>query len=199
MSVDVDIDELRHEIKLKYAEVVETPDGEFHFHTGRKLAAHLGYDQESVDRLPDAAVESFAGIANPFALRSLEAGEVVVDLGSGAGFDCFLAADAVGPDGQVIGIDMTDEMLDKSRDTAAAMGLTNVEFRHGFLEDLPVDDASADVVIANGVINLVLSKRTAFREALRVLKPGGVLQFGDIANGAEVPEEAKAEIDLWTG
>lgn len=199
MTVEIDLEELRGEIKLKYAEVVETPDGDFHFHTGRKLAAHLGYDTAKVDALPDAAVESFAGIANPFAMRDLEPGEKIVDLGSGAGFDCFLAAADVGPSGQVIGVDMTQEMIEKSRATADAMGVDNVEFRDGFLEDLPVDDGWADVVIANGVINLCPHKRAAFDEAFRVLRPGGVIQFGDIANGAEVPEEARAEIDLWTG
>lgn len=199
MSVDIDIDELRSEIKAKYAEVVDTPDGDFHFHTGRMLAAHIGYEMVKVDALPEAAVESFAGIASPFALRDLEVGEKVVDLGSGAGFDCFLAANDVGPDGHVIGIDMTDEMIVKSRTTAASMGVENVEFREGFLEELPVADGWADVVIANGVINLCPDKRTAFEEAFRVLRPGGVIQFGDIANGAEVPPEALAEIDLWTG
>lgn len=199
MSAGIDIDELRSEIKSKYAEVVDTPDGQFHFHTGRMLAEHLGYDTAKVDALPDAAVESFAGIASPFALRNLRPGENVVDLGSGAGFDCFLAAADVGPEGLVIGVDMTTEMLDKSRATAADMGVTNVEFREGFLEDVPVPDGWADVVIANGVINLCPSKRTAFDEAFRVLRGGGVIQFGDIANGAEVPEEAKGEIDLWTG
>ncbi len=199
MSVSVDREELRGEIKKKYAEVVETPDGDFHFHTGRGLAASLGYDTAKVDALPDAAVESFAGVANPFAMRDLVQGEKVVDLGSGAGFDCFLAGADVGPTGKVIGIDMTEEMLKKSTATAAEMGVENVEFRAGFLEDLPVEDGWADVVIANGVINLCPSKRVAFDEAFRVLRPGGTIQFADIANGAEVPEEAKAEIDLWTG
>ncbi len=199
MTVDIDVNALRDEIKIKYAEVVETPDGDFHFHTGRELAKHIGYDPAKVAAMPDAAIESFAGIASPFALRDLEPGERVVDLGSGAGFDCFLAAADVGPTGQVVGVDMTEEMLDKSRATAAEMGVENVEFREGFLEDLPVEDGWADVVIANGVINLCPSKRVAFDEAFRVLRPGGVIQFGDIANGAEVPEEARAEIDLWTG
>jgi arsenite methyltransferase len=195
----VDTDQLRNEIKIKYAEVVKTPDGEFHFHTGRRLAAHIGYDTNKVGALPNEAVESFAGIASPFALRDLVKGENVLDLGSGAGFDCFLAAADVGPTGKVIGVDMTAEMLEKSTATAKAMGVDNVEFREGFLEDLPVEDEWADVVIANGVINLCPSKQAAFDEAFRVLKPGGFIQFGDIANGAEVPDAAKAEIDLWTG
>jgi arsenite methyltransferase len=198
-EITIDVEELRSEIKSKYAEVVETPDGDFHFHTGRMLAEHLGYPTEQVDELPDAAVESFAGIANPFALRDLEVGEIVVDLGSGAGFDSFLAAQAVGPTGNVVGVDMTDQMLTKSRTTAAAMGVDNVEFRDGYLEELPITDEFADVVIANGVINLCPSKRAALEEALRVLRPGGVIQFADIANGVEVPEAARGDIDLWTG
>ena len=198
-DLPIDIEELRDEIKSKYAEVVETPDADFHFHTGRMLAEHLGYPTDQVDALPDAAVESFAGIANPFALRDLEVGETVVDLGSGAGFDSFLAAQAVGSTGRVIGVDMTDEMLAKSRNTAAAMGVDNVEFLEGFLENLPIDDEHADVVIANGVINLCPSKRDAFEEAFRVLRPGGVIQFADIANGVAVPEQARGNIDLWTG
>jgi arsenite methyltransferase len=195
----VDVDELRDEIRTKYSAVVEDPHGDFHFHTGRFLAAHLGYDTDLVDSLPDAAVESFAGVANPFGLRDLEPGEKVVDLGSGAGFDTFLAAAVVGETGSVVGVDMTPEMLDKSRSTAADMGLTNVEFREGFLESLPVEDGWADVAIANGVINLCPDKRVAFEEAMRVLRPGGVLQFADIANGQPVPEGALNDIDLWTG
>jgi ubiquinone/menaquinone biosynthesis C-methylase UbiE len=138
-------------------------------------------------------------VANPFELRALQPGERVVDLGSGAGFDSFIAAGAVGPDGHVVGVDMTPEMLAKARSTAAAMRLTNVEFCSGYLEDLPVQDAWADVVISNGVINLCPDKAVAFTEAWRVLRAGGVLQFADIANGRPVPEEAMRQIDLWTG
>jgi len=199
MSVDIDIQELRAEIQVKYSEVVDTPHADFHFHTGRFLANHLGYHSELVDPLPDAAVESFAGIANPFHHRALEPGEKVADLGSGAGFDSFLAAAAVGESGHVVGIDMTHEMLDKSRKTAADIGADNVEFREGYLEALPIEDGWADVVISNGVFNLCPDKRAAFDEAWRVLRAGGVIQFADIANGRAVPEEAMAHIDLWTG
>lgn len=201
MSVDleVDVEELRSEVRAKYSAVVETPDAEFHFHTGRFLATHLGYDPKVVDPLPDAAIESFAGVANPFALRPLQPGEQVLDLGSGAGMDSFVAATAVGGDGRVVGVDMTPEMLVKSRRTAADMQVENVEFREGLIEALPVEDGWADVVIANGVINLCPDKRAAFDEAWRVLRPGGVLQFADIANGRPVPEEAMRHIDLWTG
>ena len=198
-ELPVDVDALRAEVQDKYRAVAIEPDAEYHFHTGRRLAAKLGYDPHVVDSLPDVAVESFAGVGNPFSIRALEAGDRVVDVGSGAGFDSFVAARAVGPTGSVIGIDMTAEMLTKSRATAAELGLTNVEFREGFAEALPVDDAWADVVISNGVINLCADKRAAFTEIRRVLRPGGVLQFADIANGRPVPPEALRDIDLWTG
>ena len=145
------------------------------------------------------AVESFAGVANPFSIRALEPGERVVDVGSGAGFDSFVAAHAVTPTGTVVGIDMTPEMLTKSRSTASRLGLTHVEFREGYAEALPVDDHWADVVISNGVINLCADKQAVFAEIRRVLRPGGVLQFADIANGRPVPPEALRDIDLWTG
>ena len=197
-EVMVDSIALREEVRKKYREVATDPHGDHHFHTGRFLAAHLGYDGELVDPLPDAAVESFAGVANPFSLGKLVPGERVVDVGSGGGFDSFVASAHVGESGRVIGIDMTQEMLDKSRSTAAAMGRDNVEFREGLAEELPVEDDWADVVICNGVINLCADKRQAFSEIHRVLRPGGRLQFADIANGKEVPEEAIADIDLWT-
>jgi arsenite methyltransferase len=199
MSVGIDIDELRTEIRTKYSEVVDTPDAEFHFHTGRFLAKHLGYDTDLVDPMPEAAVESFAGIANPFYHRPLEQGERVADLGSGAGFDSFLAGRAVGAQGRVVGVDMTPEMLDKSRKTAAEIGADNVEFREGYLEALPIEDGWADVVISNGVFNLCPDKRAAFDEAWRVLRAGGVLQFADIASARPVPEDVMHHIDLWTG
>jgi ubiquinone/menaquinone biosynthesis C-methylase UbiE len=148
--------------------------------------------------MPDAAVESFAGVANPFALRALSRGEKVVDAGSGAGFDSFIAAHQVGGEGRVVGVDMLDEMLEKSRNNAKLMGLGNVEFREGVLEEMPIEDRWADVVISNGVINLCADKKRAFGELWRVLRPGGRLQFGDIANGKPVPESAISNIDLWT-
>jgi ubiquinone/menaquinone biosynthesis C-methylase UbiE len=152
-----------------------------------------------VDELPDRAVESFAGVGNPFSLRQLRAGEHVVDVGSGAGFDTFVAAHHVGDEGRVVGVDMTDEMLTKARTTTELLGLSHVEFRHGLAEDLPVDDGWADAVISNGVINLCADKRAVFDEIHRVLKPGGALQFADIANGRPVPREAMRDVDLWTG
>ena len=197
-STPVDPAALREEVKSKYREVAENPHGSFHFHTGRRLARRLGYDTSVVDAMPDSAVESFAGVANPCALRPLEPGERVVDAGSGAGFDCFIAGKQVGERGRVVGVDMLDAMLVRSRDAAAQMGLGHVEFRDGLIEDMPVEDGWADAVISNGVINLCADKRRAFEEIWRVLRPGGWLQFADIANGKPVPESALRNIDLWT-
>jgi len=194
----VDPAALREEVKNKYRDVAQDPHGKYHFHTGRRLAKRLGYDDAVVERMPDEAVESFAGVANPFALQSLSPGERVVDVGSGAGFDCFIAARQVGSSGRVVGVDMLDAMLHKARSSAERMGLDNVEFREGLVEDMPVEDGWADVVIGNGVINLCADKRKAFEELWRVLKPGGRLQFADIANGKPVPAAAIANIDLWT-
>ena len=201
MNAELPVDPvaLREEVKSKYRDVARNPHGEHHFHTGRPLARRLGYDSSLVDSMPDAAVESFAGVANPFSLRALDPGEKVVDAGSGGGFDCFVAANQVGPQGKVVGIDMLPEMLEKSRKTTALMGLTQVEFREGLLENIPVQDGWADVVISNGVINLCVDKRQVFSELWRVLRPGGRLQFGDIANGKPVPASALRDIDLWTG
>jgi SAM-dependent methyltransferase len=195
----VDAAELREQVKEKYRQVATDPHGEHHFHTGRRLAALLGYPIEVVDPLPDRAVESFAGVGNPFSLRRLDEGSKVVDIGSGAGFDTFVAADQVGARGHVIGVDMTAEMLAKSRETAAQLAMTNIEFREGLAEDLPVKTGWADAVICNGVINLCADKKAAFTEIRRVLRPGGALQFADIANGRPVPVEAMRQIDLWTG
>jgi|SRR5919109_2259032 SAM-dependent methyltransferase len=197
-SVIVDSQALREQVRQKYKEVATNPDGKYHFHTGRFLAGHLAYDGVVLASLPDVAVESFAGVANPFSLRPLARGESVVDIGSGGGFDSFIAAKQVGPEGKVIGIDMTAEMLDKSRSTAGLLGFSNVEFREGLAEDLPIEDEWADVVISNGVINLCADKRRVFSEIFRVLRPGGRLQFADIANGKAVPEAAIRNIDLWT-
>jgi arsenite methyltransferase len=195
----VDPQTLREQVRDKYREVALDPNRTYHFHTGRPLAARLRYDTSAVDALPDRAVESFAGVGNPFSLRRLQRGERVVDVGSGAGFDSFIAAGQVGRSGRVIGIDMTPEMLTKSRRTAGALGYDHVEFREGLAEALPVDDGWADVVISNGVINLCADKRPVFAEIDRVLKPGGRLQFADIANGRPVPPEALRDVDLWTG
>ncbi len=197
-DVIVDAEALREQVREKYREVALEPEREFHFHTGRPLAKRLGYDQALVDALPDAAVESFAGVASPFALQALQAGERVVDVGSGADFDSFIAAAQVGAEGQVVGVAMTEEMLLKSRATAQQMNCRQVEFRDGLAEELPIEDGWADAVVSNGVINLCADKQRVFSEIARVLKPGGRLQFADIANGQPVPASAVRDIDLWT-
>jgi arsenite methyltransferase len=198
-DVLVDAAALRERVRDKYRQVALEPGAGFHFHTGRPLAHRLGYDPAVVDALPEEAVASFAGVANPFALRRLQPGERVVDVGAGAGFDAFIAATQVGVGGRVVGVDMTPQMLEKSRATAELFELGQVEFRQGLAEALPVADRWADVVIANGVINLCADKRAVFAEIWRVLKPGGWLQFADIANGRPVPARALRNIDLWTG
>ncbi|MDQ3980285.1 MAG: methyltransferase domain-containing protein [Actinomycetota bacterium] len=198
-SVLIDAEALREKVRDKYRSVAFAAGGPYHFHTGRPLAARLGYDPAVTAALPDRAVESFAGVGNPFSLRALEPGERLVDVGSGAGFDSFIAAGQVGPSGHVVGIDMTVEMLAKARETAERLGLGNVEFREGLAEALPVEDSWADVVISNGVINLCPDKKVVFAEIWRVLRPGGFVQFADIANGQPVPAEAMRDIDLWTG
>ena len=198
-DLPVDPDALREQVRGKYRDVAVDPGAGFHFHTGRALASRLGYEAAAVGALPDRAVESFAGVGNPFSLRRLAPGEKVVDVGSGAGFDSFIAAGQVNPAGRVVGVDMTPEMLAKSRQTAQALGLGQVEFREGLAEALPVTGGWADVVISNGVINLCADKQAVFAEIRRVLRPGGYLQFADIANGRPVPIDALRDIDLWTG
>lgn len=194
----VDPEALRAEVRLKYSAVATNPNGAFHFHTGRRLAELLDYPVDIRSSLPDAAVASFAGVDNPFGAGAIPVGGRIVDLGSGGGFDCFVAAELVGPTGSVIGVDMTPAMLDRARRVGLALELDNVEFRQGILEALPVPDGWADVVISNGVLNLVADKALVLAEARRVLRPGGVLQFADIAVGGEVPDAAKCDIELWT-
>jgi arsenite methyltransferase len=197
-ALPVDPEALREEVRSKYRAVAVDPHGSYHFHTGRPLTRRLGYEETVVALLPDSAVEAFAGVGNPFSLQALQPGERVVDLGSGGGFDCFVAARQVAPEGHVVGVDMTEEMLARSRAAATAIDLPNVEFRHGLIEDLPVEGGWADVVISNGVINLCADKRRVFSEIMRVLRPSGRLQFADIANGKDVPAAALRNIDLWT-
>lgn len=198
-SIKLDLQQLRQAIQKEYHEVAEKPDKGFHFIVGRPLAEKLGYDMSEVDALPESVVESFAGVGNPFALGTLEKGECVADLGAGAGFDSILAMRQVGRTGRVIGIDMTPSMLEKARDNASKTGHTQLEFREGYLEDLPIADDSVDVVISNGVFNLTPEKDRAFAEAFRILKPGGRMQVADILVQKEVPEAARNEVDLWTG
>lgn len=193
----MDPEALREQVRDKYRDVALDPTRALDFYIGRVLAARLGYAPRVVDALPDRAVESFAGIANPFSLRRLTSGEHVVDVGCGAGFDSFVAAGQIGADGRVVGIDMTAEMITKARDTARTLGLTNVEFQEGLAEQLPIDDGWADVVISNGAINLCTDKQAVFAEIHRVLRTGGCLQFADVANGRPVSAEALRDIDLW--
>jgi SAM-dependent methyltransferase len=194
----IDREALRAQVRQKYREVAVDPHGEFHFHTGRALAERLGYPADLLAYLPDSAVESFAGVANPFSLRAIEPGERVVDAGSGGGFDSLVAALLVGATGEVIGVDMTPEMLDKAGAERARLGINQLSYREGLLESLPVPSGWADVVISNGVFNLCADKPGVLAEVFRVLKPGGWLQFADIANGREVPAAAIDNIDLWT-
>lgn len=198
-GLNLNIEELRDSIRQEYAAVAKEPERGFHFHTGRKLAAILGYPDEWIDALPAGAAESMAGTGNPFSLGEIRPGETVVDAGSGAGADSLIAARLVGPTGRVVGVDMTPEMLAKAWRNAAEAGLTNVEFREGYLEALPVPDNWADVVISNGVLNLLPDKDAALREMYRVLKPGGRLQIADILLQRPVPDDAKSDVTLWTG
>jgi SAM-dependent methyltransferase len=193
------LDDLRVEIKKEYTDVARNPNKGYHFHTGRRLADILGYDEALYVGLPEANIASFAGTGNPFALGPIHPGETIVDIGSGAGFDSLIASRLVGPTGRVIGFDMTDEMLKKARAGAAAMGATNIEFRQGLAEALPLPDDFVDVVISNGVLNMMLDKVATLAEWCRVLKPGGRLQVGDILVERAVPVEALDDISLWTG
>ena len=194
----VDVDRLRSEIRIKYSEVAEQPEAEHHFHTGRKALDHLGYDPASLAALPPRAVDAFAGVAHVFHYGLPAEGERVIDIGSGSGTDALIAASAVGPSGAVVGVDMNDAMLERARSAAQASGLGNAEFKSGVAEELPVPDGWADVVISNGVLNLVPDKLAAYQEIFRVLRPGGRLQVSDICVDHAVPEEAQQDVDLWT-
>jgi len=198
IEVDIDVELLKSEIKKTYSAVSQEPERDFIFPTGRDWAEDLGYPAELAN-VPDSAVESFAGVANPWTMGRLAAGERVLDLGSGAGTDSLVAAQMVVPDGRVTGIDMTSAMLAKARAAAAEMGVTNVEFVEGEAEGLPFADASFDVVISNGVIDLIPDKDAVFAELYRVLEPGGRMQIADVTIENTVSEEGRRNIDLWTG
>jgi SAM-dependent methyltransferase len=197
--VDVDPDTLRRAIKDEYREVAEDPSRGFHFHTGRTLTKIVGYKDEWLKGISESAIESFAGTGNPFAMGDLASRERVVDIGSGGGIDSLIAARMVGPEGEVIGIDMTPAMLEKARSAAVESGINNVEFREAYMEEIPISDGWADVVISNGVLNLTPDKQKTLGEMFRVLRRGGRLQIGDILVKREVSQEAKRKIDLWTG
>lgn len=195
----VDVARVRAVVQEEYTAVAACPWRGFHFLTGRPLTQRLGYDQAAIERLPDVVVESFAGVSNPFAAGPLPPGAIVLDVGSGAGLDALLAAQQVGPTGRVIGIDMTDAMVAKSRQNAALAGQHHVRFEQAFAEALPLDAATADVVISNGAINLCPDKESVYREIFRVLKPGGRLQIADVALERPVPPDAQADVALWAG
>jgi arsenite methyltransferase len=199
VRVPVDVDVLRDEIQKTYDEVATDAVQEFIFPTGRAWAQELGYPEPELAAVPDATVESFAGVANHWLLGRIDPGTVVLDLGCGAGTDLLIAAQMTGPSGRVIGVDMTPSMLERARSSAREMGLGNVELHESLIEDLPLGDASVDVVISNGVIDLVPDKDAVFDEIGRVLRPGGRLQFADVVIHHEVAEDARARIDLWTG
>jgi arsenite methyltransferase len=198
-GLPVDVDVLREEIRKTYTDVSAEQEQEFIFPTGRTWARELGYPEPELSRVPDATVESFAGVANHWPLGRIEPGSVVLDLGCGAGTDLLIAAQMAGPGGRAIGVDMTRAMLDRAQASAAAMGLATVELHESLIESLPLEDASVDVVISNGVIDLVPDKEAVFDEIGRVLRPGGSLQIADVIIHTEVSEDARKRIDLWTG
>lgn len=197
VNVNVDVDDVRERVQDVYRQVARDPGGEFHFERGRPLAERLGYQSAELDRIPDAAIASFAGVGNPFELLELRGGEKVLDLGSGSGMDVFVAALRVGEQGHVTGIDMTDAQLEKADDLRERAGLRNVTFRRGFIEETPLEDASVDVVISNGVINLSAQKEQVFEEIARVLRPGGRMSISDIVTESQLSENIVCDASLW--
>jgi SAM-dependent methyltransferase len=197
--IELDQEVLREEIRKEYRAVASDPQKGFHFHTGGRLAEIVEYREEWLRGVPEPVLASFAGTGNPFRIAPLRNGERVVDLGCGAGIDSFIAARMVGAEGAVRGVDMTEEMLEKAEQALAECGLPQLRFEKGFLEDVPIEDGWADVVISNGAINLSPNKYKVFREIHRVLRPGGRIQIGDIIVQKPISDSAKKKIDLWTG
>jgi arsenite methyltransferase len=193
----LDTGELEERVKRMYEEVALEPEREFHFETGRPLAERLGYPAADLDRIPAGAIESFAGVGYFLDLAAFESGDTVLDLGSGSGMDSFLAALTVGPPGRVIGVDMTDKQLAKAERLAGEAGFANVEFRRGYIEHPPVEDATIDCVISNGVINLSPDKPAVFAAATRALRPGGRLALADIVSAKQLPEGVTCDASLW--
>ena len=198
-SINISVEELLDAIKREYSNVAIHPEKEYHFHTGRAALDRIGYDQVLYASVPEENITSFAGTGNPFSLGPINDGDVVVDVGSGSGFDALIASQMVGPEGRVVGIDMTHEMLSKARSGAKNMGANNIEFREGYADQLPLPANFADVLISNGVLNLSPDKEKTLRDWARVLKPGGRLYIGDILVSERIPQEALDDISLWTG
>lgn len=198
--VGFDKERLKSEVCATYSQVAENPGGEFHFHRGPGYAARLlGYDLAELQALPERATAPFAGVGNPFRMEPIAPGASVLDIGSGAGMDCLLAGRRVGKNGSVVGIDMTEGMLERARTAAAEADMRHVRFEKGDIGELPIESGSIDVVISNGVFNLAPDKTKVFSELYRVTKPGGRVQFADIVIGTELSEDARNNIDLWTG
>ena len=198
-SINISVEELLEAIKREYSNVAIHPEKEYHFHTGRAALDRIEYDQVLYAFVPEENITSFAGTGNPFSLGPINDGDVVVDVGSGSGFDALIASEMVGPEGRVVGIDMTHEMLSKARSCAKNMGANKIEFREGYADQLPLPANFADVLISNGVLNLSPDKEKTLRDWARVLKPGGRLYIGDILVSERIPQEALDDISLWTG
>ena len=198
--IDLDVATLRAEVQIMYSRVASAPTGAFHFHRGPEYAAaRLGYDVAELAALPLSVTSCFAGVGNPHAIDRIPVGQAVLDVGCGAGTDLLLAARRVGPHGRAVGVDMTAAMRDRAAVGAAACGLLNVEIRDGDATNLGVESGSVDVVISNGVLNLVPDKHRAIDEIARILKPGGRVQIADIVIEEVLPDDALRDIDLWTG
>lgn len=190
--------ELQGAVKARFAAVARSPDQERKFPVGPDSARKLGYDPKEIDALPPSVTESFCGVGNPLGLGELRAGQTVLELGSGPGLDSLLAARRVGPTGKVVGVDLSEEMVAKARRNAELLGLTNVEFIHAGIEELPLPDGSVEMVISNGVLNLCPDKPRVLGEAYRVLRPGGRLQMADILLEEGVTPEEVVRKGSWS-